>query len=126
LSEVAEENAPLEAPGRAVRKRPKEHPRGVAGTIWALEHAQDLMSVIVGVLLVGLAAVVLVVGVVDFFRDPQGKNPGQQALATSSGWRDSNPRPRAPKARALAKLRYSPLATTSVSRQRAILAAAEV
>jgi hypothetical protein len=25
-----------------------------------------------------------------------------------SGWRDSNPRPRAPKARALAKLRYSP------------------
>jgi hypothetical protein len=25
-----------------------------------------------------------------------------------SGWRDLNPRPRAPKARALAKLRYSP------------------
>jgi hypothetical protein len=41
----------------------------VAGTIWVLEHAQDLMSVIVGVLLVVLAAVVLVVGVVDFFRD---------------------------------------------------------
>ena len=27
---------------------------------------------------------------------------------STSGWRDSNPRPRAPKARALAKLRYSP------------------
>jgi uncharacterized membrane protein (DUF373 family) len=47
----------------------KEHPRGVAGTIWMLEHAQDLVSVVVGVLLAALAAVVLVLGVVDFFRD---------------------------------------------------------
>ena len=47
----------------------KEHPRGVAGTIWMLEHAQDLVSVIVGVLLALLAVVVLVLGVVDFFRD---------------------------------------------------------
>jgi len=53
-------------PGAA---EPKDHPRGVVGTIWALERAQDLISVIVGVLLVGMAAVVLVLGVVDFFRD---------------------------------------------------------
>ena len=47
----------------------REHPRGVTGTIWVLEHAQDLVSVVVGVLLVVLAAVVLVLGVVDFFRE---------------------------------------------------------
>ena len=61
MSEVAEQKAP-EAAGKA-------HPPGVAGTIWALEHAQDLISVIVGVLLVGMAAVVLLLGIVDFFRD---------------------------------------------------------
>ena len=43
--------------------------RGVAGVIWALEHVQDLVSVVVGVLLMLLAAVVLILGVVDFIRD---------------------------------------------------------
>lgn len=47
----------------------KERPHGIAGIIWFLEHAQDLLSVIVGVLLVALAGVVLVLGIVDFFRD---------------------------------------------------------
>ena len=47
----------------------KEHPRGVAGTIWMLERTQDLVSVVVGVLLAVLAVVVLVLGVVDFFRE---------------------------------------------------------
>ena len=47
----------------------KEHPRGVAGTIWVLERTQDLVSVVVGVLLAILAVVVLVLGVVDFFRE---------------------------------------------------------
>ena len=37
----------------------KEHPRGVARTIWVLEHTQDLVSIVVGVLLAGLAVVVL-------------------------------------------------------------------
>lgn len=46
-----------------------ERPHGIAGVTWALEHAQDLISVIVGVLLVALAVVVLVLGIVDFFRD---------------------------------------------------------
>jgi len=31
----------------------KEHPRGVARTIGVLEHTQDLVSIVVGVLLVG-------------------------------------------------------------------------
>jgi uncharacterized membrane protein (DUF373 family) len=46
-----------------------EQRRGVAGVIWALEHVQDLVSVIVGVLLMLLAAVLLVLGVVDFVRE---------------------------------------------------------
>jgi uncharacterized membrane protein (DUF373 family) len=49
----------------------EKRPGGVAGIIWLLEHAQDLVSVIVGVLLVVLAAVVLVLGVIDFVRDVQ-------------------------------------------------------
>ena len=47
----------------------KERPRGMARIIWTLEHAQDVVSVIVGVMLVALAVVVLVLGVADFFRD---------------------------------------------------------
>ena len=47
----------------------KERPHGIPGVIWVLEHAQDLLSVVVGVLLVALAAVVLVLGIVDFFHD---------------------------------------------------------
>jgi uncharacterized membrane protein (DUF373 family) len=47
----------------------QDRPRGIAGVIWMLEHSQDLISVIVGVLLLALAAVVLILGIVDFFRD---------------------------------------------------------
>ncbi len=68
MSEGAEKTAP-EAPDQAAPTRPREHTPGVSGTIWALEHAQDLVSVIVGVLLVALAGVVLVAGIVDFFRN---------------------------------------------------------
>jgi len=58
----------------------KERPRGVAGVIWALEHAQDLVSVVVGVLLVALAAVVLVLGIVDFYRDVASGAPVETAV----------------------------------------------
>ena len=58
----------------------KEHPRGVAGTIWVLEHTQDLVSVVVGVLLALLAAVVLVLGVVDFFRHVANGSPVETAV----------------------------------------------
>ncbi len=42
-------------------------PRGVAGTIWVLEHAQDYVSIAVGVVLLLLAAVLVVSGVAAFF-----------------------------------------------------------
>ncbi|MGE5134261.1 MAG: phosphate-starvation-inducible PsiE family protein [Gemmatimonadota bacterium] len=42
-------------------------PRGVAGTIWVLEHAQDYIAIAVGVVLLVLAAVLVVSGVVGFF-----------------------------------------------------------
>ena len=58
----------------------KAHPRGVAGTIWALEHTQDLVSVVVGVLLALLAVVVLVLGVVDFVRDVTNGQPVETAV----------------------------------------------
>ena len=34
-------------------------PRGLAGSIWALEHAQDIVTVAVGVVLIALAAVLV-------------------------------------------------------------------
>ena len=45
-------------------------PRGVAGSIWAMEHAQDFISIAVGVILIGLATVLVVSGVIDFFVAP--------------------------------------------------------
>lgn len=41
---------------------------GMNGTIWVLEHAQDLVSLVVGIVLLGLAAVLLISGIVDFFK----------------------------------------------------------
>lgn len=41
--------------------------RAVAASAWLLEHAQDLVSVIVGMVLIVLAAAELISGVVDFF-----------------------------------------------------------
>jgi uncharacterized membrane protein (DUF373 family) len=58
----------------------KEHPRGVAGTIWLLERTQDLVSVVVGVVLAVLAAVVLVLGIVDFFHDVVTGSPWETAV----------------------------------------------
>jgi uncharacterized membrane protein (DUF373 family) len=58
----------------------EEHPRGVARTIWVLEHTQDLVSIVVGVLLAGLAIVVLVLGVVDFFHDVASGSPVETAV----------------------------------------------
>ena len=58
----------------------QQRPRGVAGVIWTLEHAQDLISVIVGVLLVALAGVVLVLGIVDFIRDVAGGGGVESAV----------------------------------------------
>ena len=50
--------------------RPEPAPRpGVAASIWALEHAQDFVSVAVGVVLIVLAATLAVSGVVGFAED---------------------------------------------------------
>jgi uncharacterized membrane protein (DUF373 family) len=41
-------------------------PRGVAGSIWLLEHAQDAVTIAVGVVLIVLAAILVVAALVDF------------------------------------------------------------
>jgi len=43
--------------------------RAVAASVWLLEHAQDLVSVVVGIVLIVLAGAELVSGVIDFFTD---------------------------------------------------------
>jgi uncharacterized membrane protein (DUF373 family) len=58
----------------------KERPRGVPGIVWVLEHTQDLVSVIVGVLLAALSVVVLVLGIVDFFHDVATGAPVETAV----------------------------------------------
>lgn len=46
---------------------PRQRPQGMNATIWVLEHAQDLVSLIVGVVLLCLAGALLVSGIFDFF-----------------------------------------------------------
>ena len=57
-------------------RRPRRGPV-VAGSIWALEHAQDIVTVTVGVVLIVLAATLAVSGVVGFITDVQ-----KQPIAT--------------------------------------------
>jgi uncharacterized membrane protein (DUF373 family) len=59
----------------------ESRPRGMAASIWLLEHAQDLVSVVVGGVLIVLAGAELVSGIVDFVTgvrklgfDPAGIN----------------------------------------------------
>jgi len=42
--------------------------RAIGGLIWLLEHAQDAVTVAVGIVLIALGAVLLVSGIVDFLR----------------------------------------------------------
>jgi uncharacterized membrane protein (DUF373 family) len=46
--------------------------RGVSGLIWVLEHAQDAVMVIVGIMLIVLAGVLLVSGIVGFASGSSG------------------------------------------------------
>jgi uncharacterized membrane protein (DUF373 family) len=48
----------------------RARPRGVAGSIWLLEHAQDAVTIAVGVVLIALAAVLVVAALVDFATSP--------------------------------------------------------
>ena len=63
-------------PGEETAAAPR--PRGVAGTIWVLEHAQDYIAIAVGVVLLVLATVLVVAGVVGFFT-ALGSQPVLQA-----------------------------------------------
>ena len=65
-------------PGRAGR------PRGLSGTIWVLEHAQDYVAAVVGVALIGLAAVLIVSGLIGFVQALVTKN----VLAAATGLLD--------------------------------------
>jgi uncharacterized membrane protein (DUF373 family) len=43
--------------------------RATTLSMWALEHAQDVVSIVVGVALILVSAALLIAGFVDFFRD---------------------------------------------------------
>ena len=66
MDEVADERVePRGGLGRPGRP-PRPGFRGISGPIFVLEHAQDLITVAVGLALVILAAVLLVSGIADF------------------------------------------------------------
>jgi len=52
----------LGRPGRP----PRPGARGITGSIFVLEHAQDVVTVVVGLVLVILAAILLISGIADF------------------------------------------------------------
>jgi len=58
--------------------------RGVAGSIWLLEHAQDAVTVAVGVVLIALAAVLVVAALADFVSSTR-------CCWCSSWWRSRTP-----------------------------------
>lgn len=60
------------------QRPPRARPRVIAACAWLLEHAQDVVSVLVGGVLVVLAAIELVSGIVDFFADA-GRTPIETA-----------------------------------------------
>jgi uncharacterized membrane protein (DUF373 family) len=45
---------------------------GVVGPIWLLEHAQDIVTVTVGIVLILLAAVLMISGIVEFAKTMSG------------------------------------------------------
>ena len=66
MDEVADERVePRGGLGRPGRP-PRPGFRGISGPIFVLEHAQDLITVAVGLALVILAAILLVSGIADF------------------------------------------------------------
>src|SRR5450759_1130898 len=48
---------------------PRVRRRGVNGSIWALEHSQDFLTIAVGVVLIVLAATLIISGVISFTVD---------------------------------------------------------
>jgi uncharacterized membrane protein (DUF373 family) len=66
--------SPVTAPHQPKRDKSVrwESAPAVGRWIWALEHAQDVIAIAVGVVLIALAAVVLVSGIVDFLDGANG------------------------------------------------------
>jgi uncharacterized membrane protein (DUF373 family) len=55
-------------------------PRGVKGSIWVLEHSQDFVTIVVGVVLIVLAVTLIVAGVIGFFEDAFRKSVSTAAI----------------------------------------------
>ena len=70
MTEPGDETRTLPAP-QPERPRPPRAglPRGLSGTIWVLEHAQDYVAGVVGIALILLAAVLIVSGLIGFVHD---------------------------------------------------------
>jgi uncharacterized membrane protein (DUF373 family) len=56
----------------AARSSPRQGGPVATRSIWALEHAQDWVTVAVGIVLIALAAVLLIAGIVDFLDGSSG------------------------------------------------------
>jgi uncharacterized membrane protein (DUF373 family) len=54
--------------------------RGVTASIWALEHAQDFVTILVGVVLIVLAAILIVSGLISFAEDSVHKSIATAAI----------------------------------------------
>lgn len=78
------EPSPPPPPERPGRPGGPVRPRGLSGTIWVLEHAQDYVAGVVGVALILLAAVLIVSGLIGFVHDLVTKN----VLAAATGLLD--------------------------------------
>lgn len=60
-------SAELPGPPDDVRANARQRgPRGIGTSIWVLEHAQDVVTVLVGIMLILLAGALLASGIIDF------------------------------------------------------------
>ena len=62
--------------------------RGVAGSICVLEHAQDIVTVIVGIVLIILAAVLMISGIVEFARSMSASITSASVSTAATGLLD--------------------------------------
>lgn len=63
-------------------------PRGLGGTIWVLEHAQDYVAGVVGVALILLAAVLIISGLVGFVQALAASLAAKSVVAAATGLLD--------------------------------------
>ncbi len=74
MAEPSDETGTLPPQPPAPQPSRPGRPRGLGGTIWVLEHAQDYVAGVVGVVLILLATVLIVSGLVGFVHDLATKN----------------------------------------------------